>query len=69
MQAIEEELENITLLERNYYPDFYVLGALATEQQIKHMTGRGVTVINQYIKIIKEYHPEVFEDETFNVIL
>jgi len=33
------------------------------KQQIKHMTGRGVTVINQYIKIIKEYHPEIFEDE------
>jgi len=69
MQVIEEELENITLLERNYYPGFYILSALATEQQIKHMKGRGVTVINQYIKIIKEYHPEVFEDETFNVIL
>jgi len=27
------------------------------------MTGRGITVINQYIKIIKEYHPEIFEDE------
>ena len=33
------------------------------KQQIKHMTGRGITVINQYIKIIKEYHPEIFEDE------
>ncbi|MCF8002026.1 MAG: BMP family protein [Halanaerobiales bacterium] len=28
---LEEEYENITLLERNYYPGFYVLGALATK--------------------------------------
>ena len=28
---LEEEYENITLLERNYYPGFYVLGALATQ--------------------------------------
>jgi len=33
------------------------------KKQIKHMTGRGIIVINQYIKIIKEYHPEIFEDE------
>ncbi len=28
---LDEEYENITLLERNYYPGFYVLGALATK--------------------------------------
>lgn len=28
---LDEEYENITLLERNYYPGFYVLGALATQ--------------------------------------
>jgi len=31
-----------------------------------HLTGRGKTVITQYLKIIKQYHPEYFKDDEDN---
>ena len=59
----EHSLQAVDRYIKDYERVKFLVRRAIDKQQIKHMTGRGVTVINQYIKIIKEYHPKIFEDE------
>jgi len=34
-----------------------------SKKEMTHLTGRGRSVITQYLKIIKQYHPEYFKDD------
>ncbi|HKL12343.1 MAG TPA: BMP family protein [Halanaerobiales bacterium] len=64
---LEEEYPNITLLERNYYPGFYVLGALATQvtetNKIGYIGGLELPFtygeVNAINQAIDTYKPEV----------
>jgi len=64
---LEEEFENITLLERNYYPGFYVLGALATRitetDKVGYIGGLELPFtygeVNAIGQAIRTYKPEI----------
>ncbi|MGM0445792.1 MAG: BMP family protein [Bacillota bacterium] len=64
---LDEEIANVTLLDRNYYPGFYVLGALATriteENKIGYIGGLELPFtygeVNAIGQAIAEYNPDI----------
>lgn len=64
---LDEEIANVTLLDRNYYPGFYVLGALATRitetNKIGYIGGLELPFtygeVNAIGQAIAEYNPDI----------
>lgn len=55
-------LEAVDRYIKDYERIKFLLRRGISTTQIKHMTGRGKSVIKQYMKIIKKYHPECLEN-------
>ena len=59
----DHDLESVDRYIKDYERVRYLVKKGISKMQIQHLTGRGVSVITQYIKIIKRYHPEIIQNK------
>lgn len=59
----EHDLESVDRYIKDYERIKFLVRRGIDKTQIHHLTGRGRSVISEYIKIIKKYHPDIIENE------
>ena len=58
----DHDLESVDRYIKDYERVKFLVRRGISKKQIKHITGRGHSVISQYIKIIKKYHPDIIDE-------
>jgi len=58
----EHDLESVDRYIKDYERIKFLLRRGIDKHQIKHLTGRGHSVITQYIEIIEKYHPDIIKE-------
>ncbi|MFW6269281.1 MAG: DUF1670 domain-containing protein [Bacillota bacterium] len=59
----EHDLESVDRYIKDYERVKFLVNQGIRKTQIQHITGRGSSVISQYIDIIKKYHPDIIREE------
>lgn len=59
----DHDLESVDRYIKDYERIKYLVKEGIDKMQIHHLTGRGRTIITQYMKIIKRYHPEIIQNK------
>jgi len=60
----EHDLESVDRYIKDYERIKFLVRRGINKIQIQHLTGRGSSVITQYIDIIGKYHPDIINDNT-----
>ena len=59
----EHDLESVDRYIKDYERVKFLVRRGINKTQIQHLTGRGCSVISQYLKIIEKYHPDIIQDK------
>ena len=59
----EHDLESVDRYIKDYERVKFLVRRGISKTQIQHLTGRGFSVISQYLKIIEKYHPDIIQDK------
>ena len=59
----EHDRESVDRYIKDYERIKFLVRRGINKTQIQHLTGRGGSVISQYIELIKKYHPEIIKDK------
>ena len=59
----EHDLESVDRYIKDYERVKFLLNQGIRKTQIQHITGRGSSVISQYIDIIEKYHPDIIRED------
>lgn len=57
----KHDLESVDRYIKDYERVKFLVRRGIDKAQIQHLTGRGRSVISQYMKIIKKHHPDIIE--------